>query len=717
MMESVMVCRREFTAELLEHLRALSAQEQPPTRHMLAQEVCTQLAWYMPDGRPAISSAKVAVRKLEQRGLLPVKAGVAEVKQKRRLRRSDQPLPGLVKVPARVDQVQGLRLHRIEGSEDPLHGLWNDLIVEQHPCGDAPLVGAQMRYLIGSDHGWLGAIGFGPASFVLASRDQWIGWSVNARLGHLREVVGMSRFLIREEVRCVNLMSKVLSLVLECLPEDWEGRYGVRPLLVETFVDRSRFTGSSMSASNWLRVGVSSGRGRLGARRGDKSLKDVWLYALHRRCREQLQKEVPAPLTPRRIEQSLAREDWCVGEMGGLDLGDRRRTKRAAAILGARWKNPQASFYGSFSKWSQAKGAYALIEHKGPELSYDRLLSGHQQATQQRMAAESVVLLAQDTTGLNYSGLLKTTGLGSLGNAKGQGLWLHSLVTIRPDGVPLGVLEAQCWGRETLEANETQRGRNAKSIDEKESYRWIQSYQCAAAAARRMPQTQLVVMADREADLYELHQAAADAPPNLHTLVRAQHNRHLTSHQKLWDHMAALPCGERRTVDLPRRSGQPARTAEVELRWDQVEIKPPAVGCKKSWPPVMIWVVWVHEPQPPEGCEALNWMLLSDLPISDAHQAWQRVEWYCRRWIIEEWHRVLKSGCGVEQREFKTAEHLKRVLTFDLIVAWRILACVKLGRAMPQLPASVLYTPEELEVLNAISKKKSFAVRKGTDLG
>src|SRR2546426_1707792 len=101
--------------------------------------------------------------------------------------------------------------------EDPLHGLWNDLIIAQHPCGDAPLVGAQLRYLIGSEHGWLGALGFGPAAFALASRDQWIGWSTAARLGHLREVIGLSRLLIRQEVRCTNLVSKVLSMALERL--------------------------------------------------------------------------------------------------------------------------------------------------------------------------------------------------------------------------------------------------------------------------------------------------------------------------------------------------------------------------------------------------------------------------------------------------------------------------------------------------------------------
>jgi len=709
MFDAIVVCRREFSPEVLEHLNGLARQQPPPTRNMLAREACAHLAWYSPDGRPATASAKVALRKLERRGVLSLPARAARAKVRRRLPRSSQPLPALVGVPRRVDRIRGLELHLISGPQDPLHGLWNDLIVEQHPCGDAPLVGAQLRYLIGSEQGWLGALGFGPAAFTLQSRDQWIGWSSRARLGHLRQVVGMSRLLIRQEVRCTNLVSKVLSLVLGRLAQDWQVRYGVSPLLVETFVDRDRFSGLSLRASNWLRVGVSCGRGRLGAGTPSKSLKDVWLYPLHPRARPQLQQEVPPPLTPRSIDQSLGREDWCVTEMGEVDLGDRRRGRRAVKILEARWQNPQASFYGSFSHWTPAKGAYGLIEHDGPEISLASLLSGHREATQQRMAAEAVVLLAQDTTGLNYSGLRQTTGLGPLGEAKGQGLWLHSLLGVRPDAVPLGVLAAQCWGREPAAATGSPRGRNAKSIDEKESYRWIEAYQQAAAAARRMPQTQLVVMADREGDLYELHQAAPEGPANLHTLVRAQHDRKLVSHQKLWAHLGALPCGQHRTVEVPRRRGQRARTAQVEVRWDRVEIRAPAVGCKKSWPPVSVWAVWVHEPNPPPGVEPLDWMLLSDLPIADAAAAWERVQWYCRRWVIEEWHRVLKSGCGVERREFKTAEHLQRVLAFDLMVAWRVLACVKLGRALPQLPATVLYSPEELEVIQAASKKTRFS--------
>jgi len=701
MQEPVIVCGREFRAEVVEHLNQLARQQPGPTGNTLAREACGLVGWYGADGRPALSSAKVALRKLQKRGVLRLRP--AGTKARHRLRASGQRLPALQGVPGRVGQVRGLGLHLLSGQADPLHGLWNDLIIAQHPCADAPLVGAQLRYLIGSEHGWLGALGFGPAAFVLGSRDQWIGWSTGARLGHLREVVGLSRLLIRQEVRCTNLVSKVLSLVLARLPQDWQQRYGIRPQLVETYVDRSQFTGRCLSASNWLRVGVSTGRGRLGPAAALKSLKDVWVFPLQRRARQKLQSEVPPPLTPQRLEQGLAQEDWCAYELAGLDLGDQRRQQRAVKILAARWQQPQASFYGSFSSWSPAKAAYGLIEHPSRDISLERLLSTHRQLTQARMAAEPVVLLPQDTTGLNYTGLQQTTGLGALGEEKGRGLWLHTLLAFRPDGVPLGLLDARCWARPPRDRSEP--GPNAKSIEEKESVRWIQALQQAAAAARRMPQTQLVVLTDREGDLYELHDAAQVGPANLHVLVRAQHDRKLEGHKKLWAFMESQPVGETRPLKIPRHRGQPARTAQVQVRWARATIEAPAVGCKKTWPSLSLWAIWVHEPNPPAGTEPIDWMLLTDLPITNAEEAWEKVQWYCRRWGIEEWHRALKNGCGVEQREFKTAEHLQRVLAFDLIVAWRVLVCVKLGRALPQLPASVLYSPEELQVLQAALKK------------
>jgi len=203
-----------------------------------------------------------------------------------------------------------------------------------------------------------------------------------------------------------------------------------------------------------------------------------------------------------------------------------------------------------------------------------------------------------------------------------------------------------------------------------------------------------------------LHDAVQVCPSNLHLLVRAQHDRRLEAPSKLWNFMAAQPLGQQRSLSVPRRRGQPTRRATVQVRWAQVAIQSPAVGNKKNWPALSLWAIWVYEPNPPTGVEAIEWMLLTDLALTDAQTAWEKVQWYCQRWGIEEWHRVLKTGCGVEQREFKTAEHLQRVLAFDLIVAWRVLASVKLGRQLPQLPATVLYTPEELLVLGSALKKK-----------
>jgi hypothetical protein len=613
-------------------------------------------------------------------------------------------LPAVKAVPATVGRIQGLHLHLLSGHEDPHHALWNDLIIQQHPCGDAPLVGPQLRYLIGSEHGWLGALGFGPAAFVLGARDQWIGWSPAARVSQLRRVLGLARFLIRREVRCQNLASKTLSLVLERVAQDWSARYGVKPVLVETFVDRSRFTGRCFGAANWLRIGHSSGRGRLGPKSPEQSSKDIWVYPLVREPRALLLEEAPAPVIPRPLEKALAQEQWCAEELGGLDLGDERLHRRAEKILQARWAQPQASFNGSFEGWAAAKGAYSLIENRRRRIDLSTLLPAHFEATQARMAAENIVLLPQDTTTLNYTGLKKTSGLGPLGEDKGQGLWLHSLLAYRPDGVPLGLLDIKCWAR-PKESVKDPRGRNAKSIDEKESVRWVEALQTAAAAARRMTRTQLVVLTDREGDLYEMHDAAQNSPANLQTLIRAQHDRNLESHQKLWAFMAGQTDCITRTIIVPRRRGQPARSATLEVRWSQITIEAPKVGCKKGWPSVTLWAVWAHEPNPPEGVEAIDWMLLSNRPISSGEEAWQRVQWYRCRWGIEEWHRVLKTGCGAEQREFKTAEHLQRALAFDLIVAWRILACLKLGRVHPNLPASVLYTQDELEILCALQKK------------
>ena len=190
---------------------------------------------------------------------------------------------------------------------------------------------------------------------------------------------------------------------------------------METFVGRGRFTGRCFSAGNWQRIGSSTGRGRLVPKAPAVSLKDIWIYEMAPQVRRLLQEETLPPLKPCPLLSSLAQEDWCGAELATLVLGEKRRQQRAVRILEARWAQPQASFYGSIDSWAEAKGAYELIRHARATISLENLLAPHAHATQERMAAEEVVLLPQDTTTLNYSGLKQTTGLGPLGEAKGRG--------------------------------------------------------------------------------------------------------------------------------------------------------------------------------------------------------------------------------------------------------------------------------------------------------
>lgn len=704
--QSVIISGKEFSAPLIESLQLILDTREDVTKAELHRIICEHLGWFTSNGQLAVASAKVALVKLQERGLLLGAQLASSKRGPRRLVRSKNPLPDLVGVPRRVDRVAGLSLYLIEDSKDPLSGVWNDLIIDQHPCADAPLVGAQLRYLIGSSAGWLGAVGFGPAAFVLGDRDRWIGWSTAARVDNLQRVVGLSRLLIRSEVRCKNLASKVLSMALARMKEDWLQRYCIEPLLVETFVDRDHFTGHCFSAANWMRIGCSTGRGRLGGKQKSVSAKDIWVYALNKKSRSTLCEEKLEPIEPTPLLEGLKNPDWFSDELRTLQLGDKRLNKRAQAILQARWSHPQATFHSSFENWTQAKGAYGLINHPNTQINLQTLIEPHLHATLGRMAAEKVILLPQDTTTLNYSGLKETTGLGPLGTNKGQGLWLHSLLALRPDGIPLGIVDVQCAAHKKIDAKQT-RERNTKAISQKESVKWLKSLDRIKQFAPAMPQTKLIALADREGDLYELHDMINQGPENLHNLVRAKHNRNLESHQKLWSFMEKQPIAATYSIKIPRRKGKKSRIAKIQLCWSPVHIHPPQTSYKKSWQPLHLNALWAKEIHPPKGEDPIEWMLLSDLPIHSKTEAKEMIQWYRRRWIIEEWHRILKSGCWIEKREFKTAEHLQRAIAFDLIVGWRILACVKAGRTLPQLDAHCFYTQDELDTLWVTQKKSS----------
>ena len=341
-----------MSEDLLQRLSRRWRCPNPPTRAQLIQEFCRALDWKDARGRWCISSASVGLRRLQEQGKvdLPPMAPRAQPLGRRGLLDDHQPLPVLPKLPPQAGRIAGLRLRLIEDEHDPAHRIWNRLIVREHPLGRSPLVGAQLRYLVECDLGIVGAFGFGPAAFHLECRDQWIGWSTKAREQNRALVLGLARFLIRPGLSCANLASCCYGLVLKQVAKHWLARYGTKPVLVETYVDRVRHHGRSLSAANWRRLGESKGRGRDDRRREkSQSPKDVWVYELDPKARLRLQAQPVEVLAPRSVFVGGTREGWVEEEMAGVELGDERLNQRIRRMLSSRWERPGNSFLGLFT--------------------------------------------------------------------------------------------------------------------------------------------------------------------------------------------------------------------------------------------------------------------------------------------------------------------------------------------------------------------------------
>jgi Domain of unknown function (DUF4338)/Transposase DNA-binding len=708
MLDAVRMCGRWISKAILQRITARTLGPEPPPRQELLQEFCRRTDWRNRKGELCLSSANVCVKRLEEQGLvrLPPPAPRAPRLAKRKLFDDGQPLPPLPQLPRSVEQIPDLRLSLIVDADDDQHLLWNRLISRLHPLQGAPLVGTQLRYLIWAGADVIGAFGFGPPSFYLSCRDCWIGWDAQAREQNRHLVICLSRFLIRPELHCANLASRCYQMVLQRVRTDWFERYGSSPVLVETYVDRSTYTGKSLTAANWRCIGRSLGRGRSSPSPHvrPKSTKDVWVWQWDRQARARLQRRTLPPVVPRSIFSPSQQDHWIEEELDGLALGHVKLNRRLARMLQDRWAHPDWSFYTSFGGAAGGKAAYAFIENGRAELRFENLLAPHQNNTRRRMAAEKVVILAQDTTALSYNTLQKTTGLGPIGDERnpGRGLLLHTLQAFRLDRIPLGCAWAKVWARQPV--SDTAH-RNEQSIDQKESVRWVEAFQAAASIAAQMPRTALVVSGDRESDIVDLYDRATVTPPNLHYLIRAEHDRVLESGEKLWAHLSGQPCGATMVVEIPRNTDRPARTATLELRWAKIHLQPPRVGCKNSWGTMEVWTLRASEINPPQGAEPIDWVLLTDWKIDSPKMARRLVRWYGLRWGIEGWHQVLKDVCQVESRQMESAEALRRALVLDMIVAWRVLLLCRLGKAHPNLPAAVLYTPEELAILEAFKKK------------
>ena len=709
------------TAEAIESVQRLLEEENVSSRSELAEVVCEEFGFQDPRGENQWGGCLKALRELEAQGefqLPPQRRG----KVRPTPRRLDQAVGEPQSVPGQVGEIGGLELILVD-QENQMR-IWNEVMIREHPQGAGPLVGRQIRYLVGSEYGLLGGFGFAAPALQLADRDRWIGWDAEQRRRHLHGVVCLSRFLIRPSVACRNLASRLLSLSLERLEEDFQRRYHYHPWLVESFIDTSRFSGASYRAANWIRVGQTQGRGRQDRfSKREETIKDIYVYPLDRDFRTRvLGLAVDAGLGPLAPTDGLDAENWAKQEFGSAPLGDARLSQRLVDIAKSKAEKPGCAFTAvAEGDWPAVKAYYRFIDHPDEEAVQMRhILQPHRQRTVRRMKAQRTVLCIQDGSDMDYTSLAQCEGLGVIGTnqtaAKSRGLHLHSTFAVAPNGLPLGVLRADCVAPKLKSPDDKRLSYNIP-IEEKDTFCWIEGLRDTMDVAAQMPQTRLINVCDREADFFELFDEQR-RNPCVDLLVRANHNRLITEEPfKLFPAIRQAPLQTKVQVHVPRQSARPklskkkarpkrpSRLADLEVRYQRIQLPPPKYLSKKD--PIDIWVIHGVESSPPAATESVEWFLLTTVNITSPEDAVQCLRWYCLRWRIEDFHRVLKSGCGIEQIAHETAERIRRAIAINLVIAWRIMLMTLLGRATPELPPEVMFSNIELQVLRAYAKKNA----------
>lgn len=276
-------CGRDFSIKEINLIRKLIADNPQANRTWLAREVCELLGWLRPGGLIKDMSCKVAMIRMHKDGLIQLPPPQSPYNpNNRRVQRTqltDPPFP-VIQIPSE-DLVLTLVTNKLQSR------LWNEFIDRYHYLGYTPLPGAQLRYFAKSQDRILALFGFGAAAWMTAPRDKFIGWNHTQRQNNLHLVVNNARFLILPWVHSTHLASRLLSLVSRQIANDWENRYCYRPVMLETFVETPRFKGTAYKAANWIHVGQTQGRGKLGQHKDIKlPVKDIYLYPLHQHFRK-----------------------------------------------------------------------------------------------------------------------------------------------------------------------------------------------------------------------------------------------------------------------------------------------------------------------------------------------------------------------------------------------------------------------------------------------
>ena len=396
--------------------------------------------------------------------------------------------------------------------------------------------------------------------------------------------------------------------------------------------------------------------------------------------------------------------NWVEEELATVDFGDRRLNRRGHRLVHRLAEQPMFSIPTACNGWAEIQGAYRFFDHE--EVTAAKVLAPHAQATVERMRAHPVVCCIEDTTEVDYTGHPQTVGLGPLNYKRRRGLYLHPTLAVTPERLCLGVLAHHMWVRDDATHGDST-PRKARAIEDKESLRWVDGYKGVVEIAKGLPDTQLIYMADREADIYEVFAAAHYSANRVDLLIRSMNDRALDGGAKLRACVGQAPVLGVVEFDLPPKDPHPGRHVVQELRAVRCTLKPSRrQGKRPKLPKVTITAVLAREKDPPAGTPPVEWLLLTTRSATTFAEAEQVVQLYLCRWQIEIYFRILKSGCTIEKLQLETLERLQPALAVYMIIAWRVLFVTMLGRRYPNLPCDVVFATEEWQAVYIVTKRR-----------
>lgn len=408
-------------------------------------------------------------------------------------------------------------------------------------------------------------------------------------------------------------------------------------------------------------------------------------------------------------------------ELDGIELFDERLNKRSQKILNKLYEGIGKSIPGALQSKNEIEAAYNFFRNEW--INTDRILAPHKEKTIQRIKEHDFVIFIQDSSDINLSHMEEVTQIGVLNETKKPGCNFHTMIACTKERLMLGVIAHEFTIRNKEDLGKLG-SNNSRAIEDKESFRWLEFYRQAEEIAKGHPNTKCVCVADRESDIIELFLEAKGSPLNL--VIRSKHNRNIESEdglkKKLNDVIATAPIiGQTEFTLTPRKKKvalgkaikskikekdriikKKKRVVKQNIRIATLTIQAPK--HKKHLGTVKLQVVYLEEINPPEGEDPISWILLTTLPVNTVEEAQEVIKIYLARWTIEVFFHVLKTGCKIEDLQFKQGASIFACVALYLIIAWRVMYVMFLGRNCPDLPCTMIFDEDEWQSVYATVK-------------